>query len=215
MVVIITELSKILIIFLMLMYTILSFLAMKYKEEEAREGIYGKQRRFIFMMHFLGYALIYLNTRDIRVVFMYGVLLLMFALFINLYDLFYADASSIVVNNMVLLMAISSIMLTRLNFDHALRQLVFMGAGMIMCTLVPLCIHKMTFLNKLTYFYAAIGIMALLLVLVLASVTNGAKLSIDLGFIAIQPSEFVKISFVFFLSCMLYKDTSFRRVVTA
>ena len=40
----------------------------------------------------------------------------------------------------------------------------------------------------------------------------GAKISLSIAGISIQPSEFVKILFVFFVAGMLYQDTSFQRV---
>ena len=38
------------------------------------------------------------------------------------------------------------------------------------------------------------------------------KISLSIAGISIQPSEFVKILFVFFVAGMLYQDTSFQRV---
>lgn len=49
----------------------------------------------------------------------------------------------------------------------------------------------------MTWFYAAAGLALLLVVLVFGADVNGAKLNIDLGFFVFQPSEFVKIIFVF------------------
>ncbi|MEI3338929.1 MAG: FtsW/RodA/SpoVE family cell cycle protein [Eubacterium sp.] len=46
----------------------------------------------------------------------------------------------------------------------------------------------------------------------LGRVTGGAKLSFTVAGISMQPSEFVKIIFVFFIACMLYKATDFRQV---
>jgi cell division protein FtsW (lipid II flippase) len=46
-------------------------------------------------------------------------------------------------------------------------------------------------------------------------VTGGAKLSFTVASITIQPSEFVKIIFVFFIACLLYDVTDFHRVCVA
>ena len=53
----------------------------------------------------------------------------------------------------------------------------------------------------------------LVAVLVLATVSGGAKLSINIGDFTFQFSELVKITFVFFVAGMLREDTSFRNVV--
>lgn len=53
--------------------------------------------------------------------------------------------------------------------------------------------------------YAVVGLLLLLTVLVLGKNVNGAKINISFGGFAFQPSEFVKIIFVFFVACRLYK----------
>ena len=42
--------------------------------------------------------------------------------------------------------------------------------------------------------------------------SGGAHLSFTVAGITLQPSEFVKIIFVFFVACMLYEATDFRQV---
>ena len=57
------------------------------------------------------------------------------------------------------------------------------------------------FLKKLTWYYAAAGILLLAGVLLLGQVTNGSKIRVTLfDTITFQPSEFVKILFLFFLA---------------
>ena len=48
--------------------------------------------------------------------------------------------------------------------------------------------------------------------LILGEVTHGSKLSFSLWGVSFQPSEFVKILFVFFLAGALWENTSFKRV---
>ncbi|MCR4956063.1 MAG: FtsW/RodA/SpoVE family cell cycle protein [Lachnospiraceae bacterium] len=210
---ILVQVSKIIMILLLCLYTIECFTVMTRKDAEVREQIINRQRKFAFMLHFLAYLIMFAVKMDIKYLVFYAVQVLIFTLFLNLYDLFYEKASPLVVNNMVLLLMIGLIMLTRLNFEHAIRQFVFIVAAIVLCVLVPLIIHKLTFLDKLTWVYAAVGILALLVVFATATVTGGAKLSIDLGPVSIQPSEFVKITYVFFVACMLYKNTEFKQVL--
>lgn len=210
---IITQISKIIMIVFLGLYTFECFSIMGKRDEQLRAQIIFRQRIFMFMLHFLGNITIFAVTQEITGLIFYAVQVLVFSIFINLYDLFYEQASPLVVNNMVMLLMIGLMMLTRLNPSHAIRQFVFVFAAMIMCTLVPLIIHKLSFLHKLTWVYAAVGIGLLAAVLILAQLTHGAKLSITLGPVSLQPSEFVKITFVFFIACMLYQDTSFKQVV--
>lgn len=114
-----------------------------------------------------------------------------------IYHKFYKNASELVLNNMVMMLCISMIILTRISFDKALRQFVFVLAGTIFAFLIPLIMQKGTMFRKLTWTYAGVGIVGLLSVLVVGVASRGAKLSLTFGPVSIQPSEFVKILFVF------------------
>lgn len=57
-----------------------------------------------------------------------------------------------------------------------------------------------------------VGACALGIVLALGSVTHGSKISYSIGGITFQPSEFVKILFVFFLASALYEANDILRV---
>lgn len=50
-------------------------------------------------------------------------------------------------------------------------------------------------------------------VAVVGKTTSGAKLSLVIGKFVFQPSEFVKITFVFFVAAMLSKSTEFADIV--
>ena len=72
--------------------------------------------------------------------------------------------------------------------------------------------QKGTMFRKLTWTYAGVGIVGLLSVLVVGVASRGAKLSLTFGPVSIQPSEFVKILFVFFIASMLYKSTDLKQL---
>ena len=65
---------------------------------------------------------------------------------------------------------------------------------------------KLKFLKNLPWIYAALGIVALGIVLVLGAVTYGSKISYSIAGVTFQPSEFVKIVFVFFLASALHES---------
>ena len=71
----------------------------------------------------------------------------------------------------------------------------------------------MKFLDQWTYIYAAVGGAALLAVALFAQISGGAKLGFEIAGINIQPSEFVKIIFDFFVAASLYRIRDFRNVV--
>lgn len=61
-------------------------------------------------------------------------------------------------------------------------------------------IINIRYLVKFAYWFYAISIVSLLVVLVIGSSTMGAKRWIDIGFMKIQPSEFAKIAIIFALA---------------
>ena len=71
----------------------------------------------------------------------------------------------------------------------------------------------MKFITKFAVVYAILGIGLLVAVAVMATVTNGAKLSLTIAGITLQPSEFVKIIYVFCIAGMLSKSTEFSQIV--
>ena len=58
-----------------------------------------------------------------------------------------------------------------------------------------------------------VGVAALVAVIVVGRVSNGAMLGFEVAGISVQPSELVKIVFVFFVASSLYRAKDFRNVV--
>ncbi len=104
-------------------------------------------------------------------------------------------------------------MITRLDYATAVKQFVFVAVSVTVSLVVPVIIRRLKFLSKWTNFYAGVGIAALLFVAVLAQTSYGAKLGFSIGGISIQPSEFVKILFVFYVASSLRISTDFKNVV--
>ena len=61
---VISDLSKYIIIFFMAVYTLECFLSLRKKTEEERSGNYTRQIICMFMVHFLGFAAICLETGE-------------------------------------------------------------------------------------------------------------------------------------------------------
>ena len=112
-----------------------------------------------------------------------------------------------------MLLAISFLILTRLDIDKAIKQFAFAGVAVVITCFVPILVAKLKVWDKLGFLYGLIGIGGLAFVCLAASTTYGAKLSISIGPVVLQPSEFIKILFIFFSACMLYKSTEFHHVV--
>lgn len=114
-----------------------------------------------------------------------------------------------------MLLGIGLVIISRLSIDKAVRQFVIIVISYVVCMFVPLLIMKLKFLDKLTWIYAAVGAGLLAIVFVLGETTLGAKLSFEIQGITFQPSEPVKLLFVFFMAAALAKSTSFKQILIA
>ena len=143
-------------------------------------------------------------------------ILVFFLFYIYIYRFIYRNVSRLLVNNCCMLLACGFIMLTRLSLDKGLdkafKQFVIVAAAAILSWLVPFIMERFWQLYKFQWVYAGIGLAALLVVWVAGNESFGAQLSLTVGGISIQPSEFVKISFVFFVASMFYQSLDFKNI---
>ena len=198
-------------------FSCFSIFTRNYEDEEKRVLI--RQDVLLFLMQFVAFGVMYLSTDDMRILFLYAALAIVLLAVILLYNLVYPNVSRLVVNNMCMLITVGMIMITRLSSDNkspygsAIRQLVFVALGVTFGLIVPVLIRKLTFLDKWTYIYAGVGGTALLAVTLFAPRSGGARLGFEVMGINIQPSEFVKILFVFFVAASLNKSREFKNIV--
>lgn len=209
----IVEISKYSMIFFFALYTYECFAVFrKNNDTEKQARIFDRQVLFMYLIHLNAFLVIYAVTGEFKNVIFYFMQAVFIAAIQLCYQLFYKKASRLVVNNMCMLLMTGFIMLTRLSYDKAVKQFKIAVASVAVTILIPLLVRKVKSLRKLTWLYAVGGIAALLLVLVIGKVSYGAKLSFQLAGISIQPSEFVKISFVCFVAGMLYENTDIKTV---
>lgn len=210
----IVQASKYLMIFLFLFYTYECFHVFHYegKEKEQRH-IYKVQRRLLFIIHFDAFLVLYLTTKNVQLIGFYLMQLIVLLAIFSTYHLFYKHASELVLNNMCMLLAIGFIILTRISIEQALRQFIFVCGGFFISLLIPLILQSLSLFRKLTWLYVILGVGALGVVAVAGKTSYGAKLSLSLGPVTIQPSEFVKIIFVMFIASMLYMRQDFHQVM--
>lgn len=183
------------------------------KGEEDRNFVCGRQQVCVFMLHFLANLLIFLHTQSEELVLFYGVQVLFFLSYTYLYRFFYRNVSRLLVNNVCMLICTGMIILTRLNPEKAMRQFVIIVISAVVTWIIPLIIDRVWQLVKIPWVYGILGLALLLIVCVIGNTSYGAQLSLTVGGISVQPSEFVKISFVFFVAAMLYRSTEFKHVV--
>ena len=213
----IIEISKYFMIFMFAFYTYECFAAFRQKiKPEQREHILSRQCAAIFLIHFDAFVVIYLVTEDISMLIFYAAQAVLLAMIQTCYQLFYSRSSRLLTNNLCMLLTIGFIMLTRLSFDSARKQYFIALVSMIFSLIIPVLINRVGFVRKLYWLFAIVGILALLVVTIAGNTSYGAKISLSIAGISIQPSEFVKILFVFFVvifTTLPNKKLQFRRQV--
>ena len=210
---VITEISKYLIIFTMIIFTFQCFTIFRKHDQEDKNQVLRRQIILMLFMNFIAYAVLYLQTEDIKMLVMYVSVLAFILLVQLLYRVIYKKGNLLIVNNMCMLLSIGFLILSRLKFDKATKQFQIVVLSMALSFIVPVIVRKVKLLKDLTWLYGIVGIGLLGVVLALAAISGGAKLSIEIGGITFQFSEVVKITFVFFVAGMLREDQSFKRVV--
>lgn len=195
------------------MYTYLCFTIFGYHDIEKKQGMLKRQNVLMFLFHLIAFIILYLETEDIKMAAFYLAQVVLLGITILLYTHIYPKVSRLVVNNMCMLLCIGLVMLTRLDYETAMKQFVFAAAGIAMSLIVPVIIRKVKGLAKLRKVYAIAGMASLAVVAVLGQVSYGAKLGFSVGGISIQPSEIVKIIFVFYVAASLKESTAFKNVV--
>lgn len=116
-------------------------------------------------------------------------------------------------NNTCMLISVGLIMLVRLNFSAATKQLIIAFVSFVIAGLIPFVIKRLRKIPVHPYLYAFTGIGALLLVLIMSIFTEGSAMRISLWGFSVIPSEFVKILYVLFISCSLYKKTDLKTIL--
>ena len=206
------SISRFTLIIMFAIYTYDCFAALKRKTSEKRQNrIYHRQNGILYLMLLNANAVLFAVTMDFRILVLLGAEMVFFAVTLAIYRHFYRNASRSLVNNMCMLLAIGFIILTRLNFEQAVRQFIIAAAAVVITCFIPVLVAKLKVFNKLAWLYALVGLAGLAVVAVAGSTDYGAKLKLNLGPVSIQPSEFIKIIFVFFCGAMLGKSTGVYR----
>lgn len=208
----ITEFSKYLIALFMALYTYECFAVFRFRTEERRNGIYVRQNILMFLVHFLCYISIILRSGKSEYIFFFAFQQIALFTMIVLFQMLYPKSNRLLINNMCMLLAIGFVILIRISYDKAVRQFIIVVCSMILSMFVPYLIQRIKNPEKLTWLYAGVGIVSLAAVLVAGAVTNGSKLSFSVAGVSFQPSEFVKIVFVFCMAAMLKEAQSFAQI---
>lgn len=208
--------SKYAIVLLQFLFLVCSVYALGKKGAEQVKKAAVWQSVFLFLMQFCAYLTIVIRTQRMEYLIFYLFLqILTLALPLLAYFL-YPGINRIVLNDMSMLLSAGMIVLVRLDFKKASKQLVIAMVSYGLLLAVPWLLQKLrAFLRDLGWIYCIAGTLALAVVLILGQVTHGSKLSWSIAGITFQPSEFVKILYVFFIASILADGAEFKKVFLA
>ena len=199
--------SKYMIAASMVLYTFLAYVALP-SGKDVRRTCETLQRLCLGVFTINAYLTMAILAGD-EYIFTFGILQLLIVLGASLlYRTLYKSANMLMINNIMMLLSIGLVMITRINQAKAQKQLLISLAGMVFLMVIPLLRSKFDSLRKGTYFYGILGIAALGAVLLLGAITNGSKISFTIAGMTFQPSEFVKILFILFMASALCEENS-------
>lgn len=205
-------------ILLMAFYTYFNFRFFSYKNTDDQRIVCRHQNQAMFLIHLLAFLVIYLKSQSEFVIGFYLAQVIFFICYIGGFRLFYRNVSRLLLNNTSMLLCIGFIIQTRLSITKgqnlAVKQFLVVAAAAGICMVIPVIIDRVWQLVKIPWIYGIGGLILLAVVWIGGSTSYGAQLSLNLGGIAFQPSEFVKITFVFFVAAMFYNSTDFKTVCT-
>ena len=183
-----TQLSKYLLIILAAVYAMKCFTVFRSKHAWDRGSVYMTQNILMFLIHFICYLIIFMNERTLAVLAFYIFQVIFFVVTLVLYSVMYRHASRLLVNNMCFLMMVGFVMLTRLDFDLAIRQFCIAVAGAAVALAIPVIIAKIRTLDRFGIVYGILCFLVLASVFVVGRSANGASNWIQIGPIGLQPS---------------------------
>lgn len=209
----ITEISKYIMLLCLWVYLIESVFALVHNNGDKRTGRYLRQYIYIFLIHTLGMITLYLKSEDIRYVFLYLIEAGVLFAFSRLALLCYKGINRMILNHMCMFLSIGFVMLSRISYVKAVRQFKIICFALIIFMIIPVIIRKLEFIKNLWILYGGLGILALSAVWILGDTVNGSKLSFQIMGLTFQPSEFVKILFAFFIAGIIYEVHHFGKVM--
>lgn len=212
---IICTFSNYIMILIMAIYTFSCFSVFAYSDETKQKWVYRRQNLMMYLLHFLAFVTLYLKSKELKYLILYGAMTVVIMSTLLLYGIFYPKVSKIVLNNMCMLIGIGLMAVSRLSFDKSVKQFIIITGSLIFSLFLPVIIRRAKFLSHrfMLSIYGGIGFISLLIVVLMGSTSYGAKLGFSFAGFSIQPSEFVKIVFVFFVACGLYHAKTFKHIV--
>lgn len=225
MITVISIIAQYISVILLAVYGWSCFSIFRSREKEVKDKKLTRQIILIFSIHFLWYLVLFLRMESMKILFLYGGEILVAVLYMVLYHRYYPQSSRLMTNNMCFLLLLGYTMLTRINFNLAFRQFAISTVTMLIVSFIPLIMLRYRNLRTYYFIYGILGILGLATVFIPGDgiihgisqygARNWLAIDFQVAQVSLQPSEFVKILFVFFVASILAKSTEFRQIVIA
>lgn len=162
------------------------------------------QRVIILLFHITSFLILSFNpetrtfNKEIVLIIISSTLLIFAGNLIPI--LLYKRSCHILWNGIFFLISIGIVMLYRLNPYLAFKQILWVCLGLLVCIALPIILTLLPRLDLFRYIYLFLGLSLLLATLLFGVEASGAKNWITIKGFTFQPSEAVKILFIFYLS---------------
>lgn len=166
-----------------------------------RRANYRLPAYLLIIMNILGFSLLYMsNGYRLNILYvgmgMMGILILIYSVLVlcRMGDKFLILIAS-------MLIVIGVLMLCRIDINKGAKQIVWIILGGITFFAAYVIYYNIRFWHKMWFVYALGGIFLFLMTIILGNTVNGSRNWINIGAVAFQPSEIIKILYIMFLAC--------------
>ena len=179
--------------------------------EFGRANDYQTPLLFFIISNVIAVVLLYINDIEKKTdVFLYAAIIIgaifLFSFVINFFDL----GDSYLFQIMGMLISLGLVMLYRIDPDYAFRQVTWLGIGLAVFFAAYFIYSRVGVWSEYPYIYPILSFSLFLATMLFGSYVKGAKNWIFIGGYSFQPSELIKLLFVFFLASYQVNPEKFR-----
>lgn len=183
---------------------------------------YRNKRVFQYLASFLNIVLIIMNFAlisyyfeplDYKALYIGGGLALTYIVSRLLFGKLLKPGSHLMFDMVFYLLSIGLSMLYRLSPEYGTRQAYFAVVGILSFFAVIIFMRKFEIQHKHHLLLGGAILVLLIVTQIWGTEVNGSKNWIDLSITNVQPSEFIKLIFVFFMACLLNQELNPRKFV--
>lgn len=208
------RMSRYVITVLIVLYTLLDFYYFSKKTERGKNSVVSVQAFLMYVLQFLMSVILFSYYEDVSILVFYVVSLLVFVLYQKIYPAVYKRADRHLLNNVMFLVMLGLTVQARLKVNKSYKQLLLLIIAAVITLVVPKILDNgKKYLYRYTWFYGIGGLAALAAIMIAGRTEYGARLSFGIAGFSIQPSEFVKITLVFFVAGMFHRSLKFKQIV--